>query len=251
MPNRIARFIATRRFRPTLVPTLALIAAVAATVSLGNWQRDRAVEKSGLRAQYDAAARAAPLALTGGESDFPALRYRNVRVSGEFDAARQILIDNKLHAGRTGYDVVTPLKIGDSERYVLVDRGWVALGARRAEPPAIPVPRGTVTIGGRLNFPPARYLELSADVESGTVRENLDIARVAKATSLALLPVIVEQVDPPVPPDELTRDWPEPDFGIAQHRSYMVQWYSLAALAVVLWLTLNWRPRGRSDGDAT
>ena len=61
--------------------------------------------------------------------------------SGEFDAARQILIDNKVHAGAPAIDVVTPLKLADGERYVLVDRGWVAHGARRAEPPAIPLLR--------------------------------------------------------------------------------------------------------------
>jgi cytochrome oxidase assembly protein ShyY1 len=45
------------------------------------------------------------------------------------------------------------------------------------------------------------------------------------------------------------RDWPAPDFGIDQHKSYMVQWYSLAALGVVLWLALNWRT-DKGDGAA-
>jgi cytochrome oxidase assembly protein ShyY1 len=46
-----------------------------------------------------------------------------------------------------------------------------------------------------------------------------------------------------IPADDLLREWPQPEFGIESHISYMVQWYSLAALAFVLWLVLNWRRR--------
>ncbi|MGH8712986.1 MAG: SURF1 family protein, partial [Casimicrobiaceae bacterium] len=63
----------------------------------------------------------------------------------------------------------------------------------------------------------------------------------ARSTGLPLLPFIIEQTGETG--DGLRRDWPAPDFGVEQHRSYMVQWYSLAALGVVLWLTLNWRER--------
>jgi cytochrome oxidase assembly protein ShyY1 len=62
-----------------------------------------------------------------------------------------------------------------------------------------------------------------------------------------LLPFIVEQTEDTG--DGLVRDWPDPDFGVEQHRSYMVQWYSLAALAVALWLGLNWRS-GKGDDTA-
>ena len=41
--------------------------------------------------------------------------------------------------------------------------------------------------------------------------------------------------------DGLVRNWAPPDFGADQHRSYMMQWYSFAVIAAVLWLVLNWR----------
>ena len=77
------------------------------------------------------------------------------------------------------------------------------------------------------------------------MRENLDIARIATSTGLPLLPFIVEQTKDAG--DGLVRDWPAPDFGIEQHKSYMVQWYSLAGLGVVLWLALNWRMEKGDD----
>jgi len=128
---------------------------------------------------------------------------------------------------------------------VLVDRGWVAAGARRSELPRASPPSGTVTVDGRVNVPPLRYLELRAESATGPVWQNLDIARIAAASGLSLLPYIVEQSGEPS--DGLVRDWPAPDFGIEQHRSYMVQWYSFAVLGCALWLGLNWRVREKRD----
>ena len=239
MANAIAAFLARRQFRPTLWPTLGTLLLVAATVSLGNWQRHRAGEKQALRAQYEQAMHEAPVDLTVGQ-DAQALRFRSVRAAGTYDARAQVLIDNKVHAGRPGYDVVTPLKLA-GDRYVLVDRGWVAAPTRHSELPQVTPPRGEVAVQGRINVAPARYLELRKDAASGPVRQNLDIARIAATSGLPLLPFVIEQTSEAA--DGLVRDWPAPDFGVDQHSSYMVQWYSLAALGCVLWLVLNWRVR--------
>ena len=241
VPNPIGSFFARRRFRPTLWPTLGVAALVAATVGLGNWQRHRGLEKEALREQYERAARQSPLELTGVSADAAALRFRPVRASGVFDGRRQVLIDNKVYRGRPGFDVVTPLKLASGDRYVLVDRGWIALGSYRSELPQVPPPRGAIRVEGRINLPPAHYLELKVDAGTGPVRQNLDIDRIAAATGLPLLPFVIEQSGDAG--DSLVRDWPPPDFGIDQHRSYMLQWYSLAGLGIVLWLVLNWRPR--------
>jgi surfeit locus 1 family protein len=247
MPNPIGSFLARRRFRPTLWPTLGLAVLVASTVALGNWQRHRGAEKEALRAQYERNAHQPPLELTATSVDAPSLRFRPVRASGEFDAGQQVLIDNKVYAGRPGYDVVTPLKLAGADRYVLVDRGWIAQGAYRSELPRAPPPAGPISVEGRINLPPAHYLELKRDAGAGPVRQNLDIDRIAAATGLPLLPFLIEQRGDAG--DGLVRDWPPPDFGIDQHRGYMVQWYSLAGLGIVLWLALNWRASGSRGAE--
>jgi hypothetical protein len=86
------------------------------------------------------------------------------------------------------------------------------------------------------------------DTGAGPVRQNLDIDRIAAATGLPLLPFVIEQSGGAG--DSLVRDRPPPDFGIDHHRSYMVQWYSLAGLGIVLWLALNWRARGSQVGGS-
>ncbi|HTS21472.1 MAG TPA: SURF1 family protein [Casimicrobiaceae bacterium] len=248
LPNGLESFFAGKEFRPRVVPTVATVAFVALAVVLGNWQRHRAAEKDALAAELAAAEKAPPVGLPARDEDALALRFRTVRASGDYDASRQILIDNKLRKGRPGFDVVTPLRLAGSGRYVLVNRGWVAQGASRRDLPLVPPPAGVVTVVGRVSLPSKRYLELARDHVPGPLWENLDVQRVAAATGLDLLPVVVEESDGAGAPDALLRDRPPPDLGSAQHVSYMLQWYSFAALAIALWLGLNWRAREGGHG---
>src|SRR5215831_5038463 len=176
MSNAVVSFFSRRRFRPTLWPTLGLIVLLVATISLGNWQRHRAAEKEAMREHLERAGRAPAMELPATVDDPSALRFRSVRVVGEYDATRQILIDNKVQAGHVGYHIVAPFKLAN-DRYVLVDRGWVAQGTRRSQLPETPPPSGTVVVEGRINMPPARYLEFGSRNDAGILWQNLDIER--------------------------------------------------------------------------
>ncbi len=117
-----------RRYRPRLLPTVATVAGIALFVTAGQWQQRPDGAEAG-------AARAVRRGGRHGARRIAAGRCRLVRVAvsarvaaeGVFDAARQILIDNKIDEGRAGYHVVTPLVLRDG-RAVLVDRGWIAAG---------------------------------------------------------------------------------------------------------------------------
>jgi surfeit locus 1 family protein len=235
---------ASRRLRPRFLPTITTIAAIVLFVAAGNWQHNRMEQKQAMRAQFDAASAAPPAALPREAVDWNAWRYRPVQVDGVFDAARQILVDNKIEGGRAGFHVVTPLLLADG-RAVLVDRGWVVAGETRAKVPAVAPPSEPVTVHGRVNVPTPNYVELTRDAHAGVIWENLDPVRFSAATGLAVLPVVVEQTAPLVGPtvagDTLVRNWPAPDFGIERHRIYMVQWLLFAATAAGLWLFFNLR----------
>jgi surfeit locus 1 family protein len=220
------------------LPTLATALAIAVFLWAGGWQKSRMDEKEALRAQLDAATVAMPIPLESLPADahWASLRYAPVVATGEYDAGRQILVDNRVHAGRAGYHVVTPLVFPDG-RAVLVNRGWVAQGPSRSALPVAPPPPGAVAVRGRLALPAAGYLELARDETPGPVWQNLDPARFAATTGRAVLAVVIEATAAPVPDDGLVRDWPAPDFGVEKHRIYMLQWYALAALAAGLWLS--------------
>ncbi len=233
--------VSWRRFRPAALPTVAAIVAIVVCIAAGNWQRGRMDAKEALRARYDAASAAAPAELSAGPIDPTLWRYRRVRVTGEYAGTRQILLDNKVHAGRAGYHAIAPLRLPDG-RFVLIDRGWVAGGPTRADLPAVPLPSGPVTVSGRINIAasaPERALR-----EQGAVWQHLDPAALAVHLGGNVLPFVIEQDAQDAPGDGLVRAWPAPDFGVDKHRVYMGQWYAFAALAAGLWVWYGWRRRG-------
>ena len=228
--------------RPAWVPTLAAFVAVALFVTAGNWQHRRMLEKEAQQRAIAQAATLPPVPLPTRVDDWRPWRYREVIVTGEFDARRQILVDNRVHAGQAGFGVVAPLALDDG-RTVLVDRGWTAGGPTRAQLPQVPPAPGRVTLRGRVEIPPADYFELGGGAApGGALWQHLDPARFARTTGIDVLPVVVEALDAPAP-DGLARDWPMPDAGIEKHVGYMVQWYTFAALAAGLWAWFTFRPR--------
>jgi surfeit locus 1 family protein len=199
-------------FRPRLWALALAAAACAAGIALGNWQLRRADEKG---------ARSLP----------------RVAVEGEFLPRHTIYLDNRTRRGKAGYEVVTPLRLRSSS-HVLVNRGWIEAAKTRDLLPEVKTPPGEVRIAGLelKNFP--RVLALGAP-SMGKVRQNLDIDAYAAETGLRLEPRVIEQHSDIG--DGLARDWPPHDAGVEKHEGYALQWYSLAALAVVLAIVLSFR----------
>jgi len=133
--------------------------------------------------------------------------------------------------------VVTPLRIGSSASHVLVNRGWIAALASRDQLPEVRTPAGEVRIDGIALERIAHALE--PQPSSGKVRQNLDVPAFAAETGLQLLPIVIEQHSDSG--DGLLREWPRPDLGIEKHESYSLQWYSFAALAIVLAVVFSFR----------
>ena len=225
-----------------MLPTFAMVVVVAICIIAGNWQRARMGAKESLRVQLDAATASAPAPLPQNVAEWSAWRFRPVAVTGTFDADHQILIDNKVHGGTVGFDIVTPLRLDDG-RIVLVDRGFVPAGPTREILPSVPPPSGIVTIRGRVNLPPANYFELGRENTVGPLWQHLDPRRYAEATGMPVLPIVIEAMMPTGGDDALVRDWPAPDLGIERHRIYMVQWYAFAAMAFSFWAWFALRPR--------
>ena len=209
---------------------------------LGNWQARRAEEKRALGEAFHQALRSPPVALGPG-AEVASLIHKHVAARGRFIADRTVLLDNKLRHGRPGYEVVTPLRLGASDAHVLVDRGWVAAAPSRASLPEVRTPTGEVEVAGVALDRLPHALETGV-APKGVVRQNLDIGAFASETKLRLEPLVIEQHSEL--PDGLSREWPRPDFGIEKHQSYALQWYSFAALAIILVIVLSMR---RASGN--
>lgn len=222
--------------------SVAAAAVIALTLWLGNWQLNRAEEKRARQSLLEARMNDTPVRLTAAGPDAQSLLYRRVRAAGRWIAARQIYVDNRIHEGRAGFEVITPLELQPGPGVVLVNRGWIARTGEYPRAPKVDVPAAPVEIAGIATRPPERFLELSPQTVAGDVWQNLSIERFGKATGLAVLPVVVVLDTPSaglVPVHE------RPDARIEKHIEYAFTWFALAATTLALWLGLNLKKRER------
>ncbi len=246
---------------------LLLLLAAAACARLGVWQLDRAYERAQLAAQQEAAeARASGPSGLGEllppQTGFPGeLVGREVWVSGTYEAEGQMLVTGRALDGRTGYLVLTPLRVSDdgtsgeswaalSGAPVLpVVRGWVA---SPDEASALAVPDGEVRVTG--------WLQASESTSGVPAGEDDRADQGGPPTTDAIATgalvnrwggpiytgyVVLTSSDPEqVPPAEggpapLPRPVIEGGSGVnLQNVFYALQWWVFGLFAVALWVRL-------------
>jgi surfeit locus 1 family protein len=230
------------RFRPRLVTTLAALAGIALTLALADWQLGRAREKESIAARLAALAKDPPVMLAAAEAGARDLEWRRVTARGRFEPRHAVFIDNRVRRGVAGYHVVMPLELGGgggSNRYVLVNRGWVAGNPDRSRLPEVRTPREPVEVTGLAVVPGKRFLELSGGPVEGRVWQNLTIERYREAFPIALQPVLIQQES--VLDDGLVREWEAPGTGVEKHYGYAFQWFALSLTILVFYLATHVR----------
>ena len=213
-------------------PTIGAAALIALTLSLGRWQTLRAEEKQARQALLETRTRETPLYLTGAVDSAEPLLFRRVRAAGHWIPRGQIFVDNQIRGGRAGFHVITPAVEATKGSVLLT-----AVVARSGDYPPrslIAVP-AVVEVTGRRTLPPS--VLSSGRHHGGDVWQTFS-TRYAAHTGTAVLPVLV-LADAPAPGLAAVRE--NPDAGIARHREYALTWFSLAALALGLWIVLNLR----------
>lgn len=217
---------------------------LAVFVSLGYWQLGRAGEKQAL---FDAFMQGSQDTVDATGLGFAELaRYQHVRLRGAYDATRQILLDNMPSvSGRPGYRVLTPFERNDGRGWVLVDRGWVPLGATRDDLPDVSVSVSEREVSGILDVLPIPGLRVGPAAAPGPGQWPRVLLFPTEADVEAALGVDVEPriilLDAGAP-DGFERKWrPSLGFGPERHLGYAIQWFALALLAVVLFFALNLR----------
>lgn len=162
--------------------TLAALAAMLATLSLGFWQLSRASQKEALQAATDARKGLPALdntALAAIKNVADEL-HRPVRLQGRWLPQHSVYLDNRQMNGKPGFHVLTPLVLDGSGVVVLVQRGWVPRNfVNREQLPAVQSPTGVVGVEGRLAAAPPRLYEFQGAAPapgSSVIRQNLDLA---------------------------------------------------------------------------
>lgn len=265
------RLHATPRFH--WLPTIAAALLFGVAMAAGFWQSGRAAEKDRIETRQAAARDAAVMTLSSPVGQAEALDGRRVAVVGRFMDDHTVFHDNQVLQRRAGYHVLTPFR-AESGIVLLVNRGWVAPGASRADLPRVralaPAGSGPITVEGRIVLPPKRVYEIKPEAVQGRVWQNLELSAMGKQMGLTLQPVVVRLTsalddDATRLPDVLaggsaggqgaastggTISTQVAGMTAAKHRGYAFQWFSLAALTVGLFLFFTFIDYGQSSRNA-
>ncbi|WP_307172442.1 SURF1 family protein [Massilia sp. 9096] len=228
---------------------------MALGVLLGNWQTRRAAEKTALQSRLDVRRAAPPLVLGREAVDPAAVEFRRVIVTGEFVPTWPVFLDNRPNGGRSGFVLLMPFKItgadGATNKYVLVERGWLPRRAEYGSVPAFSTPAGPRRIEGIAVLRPARVMQLGAPapLHPGAIVQNAEPSDIARVTGFDFQPIVLEQTGADIAAGAangagstpLVRNWPAPGVDIARHRGYAVQWYGLATMAFLFYVITGFR----------
>jgi surfeit locus 1 family protein len=212
---------------------LGLLVLAALFAWLGMWQLQRAETSRAALAQFASGGEDRVLASLPRELDDD-LRFRRVEIAGEYVAQPQFLLDNMLHEGAAGYQVLTALRVPGTDERVLVNRGWVPAG-ERAVLPEVAVGGGARTVTGRLEHLPRPGMRLGEQaLGHGDPVVVLQYPTAAELAQRLGAPVFdYEVLLDPAAEDGYVRDWQAPGMAPERHLAYAGQWWALCLGALV------------------
>lgn len=222
--------------------TLVTLLLLPALIALGFWQLQRADEKAQLQASWEMRQSQAPVELAElAASDPGELAYRRVVLRGEYLPGHYLLLDNRVHGGRFGYEVVGLFELAGRAALVLVNRGWIAGDPARLALPEVPEMVGPTELTGHVYVSPGKPYLLAEQqlappwplrvqaLEPGALAPLLE-----DISDAPLLPYQV-RIDPGQP-SALTVAWQVVNTGPEKHHGYAFQWFTMAVVLGIFFL---------------
>ncbi|CUA88221.1 SURF1 family protein [Pseudidiomarina woesei] len=223
-----------------LIGAVLTVLAISFLVKLGFWQLERAEQKQLFFEDY---ANRSEQVVELNQLHSPSTRvprFSQVRIRGQFKDD-YLLLDNQIHEGEVGYHVIGLLQaeLANTERVVMVNMGWVALGASRDQRPKLTMPQQPLSIQGYFYQPELSSVwgagKYMIENDQHPVRvQQLDAEAIAQTLQLPIEPYVVllsenEELGWP-------RAWQPQVMTPEKHRAYAWQWFSLAlACLLVFW----------------
>lgn len=226
------------RLKPFL--TLAIpLACAALFVRLGIWQLARLKQRRAFNETVTSRLAAAPADVTTLPADTSLGHYRRVTGAGRMLYDREVVYAGRSHEGSPGVDFLTPMKIAGHDTVVMVNRGWAYSfdaasidNARWKEKDSLVVSGFAETFPGKERQVTERRVHV------------LDRAAIQSLVGLPVAPyVIVETSDSSAHADSVPVRMTFPALDEGPHKSYAIQWFSFAVIAVVGGVALSRRSR--------
>jgi surfeit locus 1 family protein len=216
------------RLRTLLSLVIPLLSA-ALFARLGVWQLSRHAERAAVNAGLADRLARTPVSFDSLAPDTLASRWRRVTLSGRFRYDLE-----QVHAGRTsegspGVHLLTPLERAGTDTLVVVTRGWVYSGDAATAELARWRERDTVQLDGYVLPLPS---EGDAPPEGRPFR-TLNAAALSARLGRPVAPLrVVMTSDSAARADSVPRRLPPPVVDPGPHKSYAIQWFAFALIAL-------------------
>ena len=212
------------------ITLLALIPLTA--FALGSWQVQRLDWKTKLMAKFEDRLVRPPLPLPPriDPNVIDEFDYRRVRATGRLRHDREMLVGPRMHDGKDGYFVITPLE-REGASTVLVNRGWVSKEQRfQQDRDPSSLPQGEVTVSGLLREPWKKNMFTPDNVPEQGKFYFPDVAQMARYSGSE--PVWIEETMTPSLLESYNREPKGIPIGRPaevnlrnNHVQYIVTWY--------------------------
>jgi cytochrome oxidase assembly protein ShyY1 len=227
------------RFEPEWRITLFTLIMVPLMFGLGLWQLGRAEEKATLAADWERQQVQPPAPVETLQDQPPEkLAYRPVTAFGRFRESEYLLLDNRTHGGRFGYEVLGILDLDQLPLAVVVNLGWVAADPARRHLPAIALPLDKMVFRGHVYIPPGKpYLLEEQEIGDDWPKlvQAIEMDKIVPAIGGGnVFPHLLRLERGS--PGAMTVDWQVVNVSPDKHRGYAVQWFTMAAVLAIFYL---------------
>lgn len=214
----------------TLFGLLIPLACAALFVRLGFWQVSRHQERAAYNARVSARLAADPVPFTQLGADTAAVRGQRVTLTGRFRYDLEQVHAGRVNEATPSVHLLTPLERDDSDTLVLVNRGWV-YSADAAEVDRTKWREGdSVTLSGyALPLVPAGAAPPS---DRARPLRTLSVAALQERTGRVVAPVVIVMTSDSAPRTAVPRRIETPVLAPGNHKSYAIQWFAFACIAV-------------------
>tara|TARA_B100001059_G_scaffold12372_1_gene9943 strand:+ start:134 stop:835 length:702 start_codon:yes stop_codon:yes gene_type:complete len=229
-----------KRFKPGTKITVFFIFFGVLFFSLGVWQIERGQAKTKILNDFNSNLKKKPSYLNNASQ-----KWDRVYVNGTWVGSKQILIDNIIHRGIAGYKVISPFRIKEMDKTILVDRGWIKQNEYRDDMPEIDILEQDETVSGILELPELGLVLsdnlVTAEWPKVSQTKNFDI--ISKEYDTELFPMIL--LADPVHKNSLEYIKITPtNMTPIKHYGYSAQWF---LMFIVLCLMYIWYGFNRDE----
>lgn len=232
-------------FNYKLLPSLVFIIFFTIFIKLGFWQLDRADQKKIINKAFAERQNQPAIPLNKETIQMPIkdIIWHHVSMSGEFLNNKNIILDNQVVQEKAGFLIYTPFKILDSNRIILVNRGWYPLSNSRNDVPNIPPIKGVQAIEGEINQMPSSGISLGKVLtekldESSFRLQKMDYEVLCSLLGKDLMKYVVKLKKPIFDKTYvLDSGIPVPDSD--KNFGYAFQWFAMAFTLFIIFIRLG------------